>query len=93
MKKYEPIIEDGKYVGLTEYGDPMELDRICRKVIDLENYRREKNRKIEKYRVREDKFQRVIGGLLAFLELRLNEELWEDLNEEQVINGEYCSVD
>jgi hypothetical protein len=82
MERYEPIIEDGKYVGLTEYGDPMELDRICRKVIDLEDYRNKKNRKIAKYRKREEKFQRVIGGLLAFLELRLNEELWWNLNEE-----------
>jgi hypothetical protein len=40
-----------------------------------------KNKEICKFREREEKYQRIISGLMAFLELRINEELWWDLNE------------
>ena len=46
-----------------------------------EKLRLQKNKEIAKYKAREDRYQRVIGGIQAYLELEANTDLWWDWNE------------
>ena len=41
----------------------------------------DKNRTLQKYREREELFQRVISRVLAYLKLRCNQDLWWDLDD------------
>ena len=56
----------------------LDTDIICNKLNDLEETRLRKNREIKRFRDREEKYQRVISGVMAFLQLHLNSELWSD---------------
>ena len=51
------------------------------KLNDYEQMRLRKNKEIAKYNAREERYQRVIGGMMAFMELQLNNELWWDWND------------
>ena len=72
-------IVDGKiYDG--EYKE-MSIEQVCNKLNDYEYHRVRKNKDIQKFKDREERYQRVIGGLKAYLELEANSELWWDWNE------------
>lgn len=58
-----------------------DIDKIVDKLNDLEQTRIRNRRIIAECREREDRFQRIISGLMAYLELRINEELWWDWND------------
>lgn len=51
------------------------------KLNDYEQMRLRKNKEIAKYKAREERYQRVISGVMAFLQLHLNSELWSDWND------------
>ena len=74
--------DDDNIVGIIEY-DVKELDfeQAIVKLNDLEETRLRKSREINKLKAREGLYQRVIGGAIAYIELKLNEELWWDFNE------------
>lgn len=81
-----------KFHALEEYDDLMvivdednvtyDVTRVVNRLNDLEETRLRHKKTIKKYKDREDRFQRVIGGLMAYLELRIGEKLWWDWNEE-----------
>lgn len=71
-------IEDN---GIYEYDKKLTWRELCEKLNDLEQTRLRKNREIKKFRDREEKYQSVISGMMAFMELYLNNELWWDRNE------------
>ena len=48
---------------------------------EYEKQRVRRNKQIEEYRKREEKFQDIITGLMAFIELRVKEEIWSEWNE------------
>lgn len=54
----------------------MDLERVVKELNRLEDGRRSKKEKIEKLQKREERYQGVISGLLDFLELKFNNELW-----------------
>ena len=62
-------------------GESISNEKAVVELNDLEKIRKRKGREIEKFRARESKYQRVIGGLKAYLELELNSELWWDWND------------
>ena len=68
--------------GVYEYANKLSWVELCKKLNDYEETRLRKNREIKKFKDREDRYQRVIGGVMAFIELRLNDELWWDWNDE-----------
>lgn len=67
--------------NITDNNCELNDSQVVKKLNEYEKIRLRKNKEISKFRKREEKYQRVIGGLMAFLELRINEELWWDLNE------------
>ena len=67
-------IYDGEYQELT-------IEQVCKKLNDYEQTRLRKNKDIQKFKDREDRFQRVIGGMMAYMELQANSELWWDWND------------
>lgn len=62
-------------------GTKLNLERIVKELNSLEETRLKKGRKIAKLQKREEKYQRVISGLMAYIELKVNSELWCDWNE------------
>lgn len=56
----------------------MDLEKVVKELNRLEDDRRSKKEKIAKLRKREERYQGVISGLLDFLELKFNNELWWD---------------
>jgi len=56
----------------------LDTDIICDRLNDLEETRLRKNRELKRFRDREEKYQRVISGVMSFLKLQLNNELWDD---------------
>lgn len=56
----------------------MTCKELCDELNDLEQIRLRKNREIKRFRDREEKYQRVISGVMTFLQLHLNNELWSD---------------
>lgn len=67
--------------NITDNNRELNDSQVVKKLNEYEKIRLRKNKEISKFRKREEKYQRIIGGLMAFLELRINEELWWDLNE------------
>lgn len=67
--------------NITDNNRELNDSQVVKKLNEYEKIRLRKNKEISKFRKQEEKYQRVIGGLMAFLELRINEELWWDLNE------------
>lgn len=59
-------------------GTKLNLERIVKELNRLEDERKRKNAEIAKLRKREERYQGVISGLLDFLELKFNNELWWD---------------
>lgn len=73
-------IEDNKIIDI--YMDcELNTDVICSKLNNFEESRLRKNMEIKKFKNREEKFQRFISGVMAFLQLYMNSELWSDLDE------------
>ena len=70
-------IEDNIIID-TYANNKMNTDMVCEKLNDLEQTRLRKNKEIKRFRDREEKYQRVISGVMAFLQLHLNNELWSD---------------
>lgn len=58
-----------------------DIDKIVDKLNDFEQMRIKNRRTIAEYRDKEDRFQRIISGIMAYLELKINEELWWDWND------------
>lgn len=58
-----------------------QLKKDVDKLNDYEQMRLRKNNEIAQYKAREERYQRVIGGLMAYLELRVNTDLWWNWNE------------
>lgn len=56
----------------------LSLERVVKELNSLEHERISKNKEIAKLRKREERYQGVISGLLDFLELKFNNELWWD---------------
>jgi len=71
-------IEDN---NIYEYNKKLTCKEIYDKLNHLEQTRLQKNREIKKLKDREYKYQRVISGIMAFIELHLNNELWWDWND------------
>ena len=86
-KQYQ-LKKDGKLeVGMIytnkEVGDwtISLLNKQSKKIEDLEETMQRKNSEIVKLKEREDRYQRVIGGFKAFIELESNEDLWWEWND------------
>ena len=73
-KIIDGIIYDGEY-------KEMSIEQVCKKLNNYEYHRVRKNKDIQKFKDREDRFQRVIGGMMAYFELQANNDLWWDWNE------------
>lgn len=71
-------IEDN---GIYEYDKQLSWKELCDKLNDLEETRLRKNRELKRFRDREDKYQSVISGVIAFLQLYMNDEIWSDLDD------------
>lgn len=71
-------IEDN---NIYEYDMKLTYKEVCNKLNHLDQTRLQKDKEIKKLKDREDKYQQVISGVMAFIELRLNDELWYDWND------------
>ena len=74
-------IEDEIIIANARGGKKLNLEQIVEELNGLETARKRKNREITKYKVIEEKYQRIISGLMAYLELKINNDLWWDWNE------------
>ena len=85
MRKFHAYYDDNtqEFKGIKDSDGRMydNIDRIVDKLNTLEEYRVKQAKRITDYSKREGKYQRIISGLMAYLELRLNDELWWDWNE------------
>lgn len=82
--EFEMITDDnnGKLIlANCRGGRKLDLEQTIGELNDLERTRLRKGKEIEKLRRREEKFQSIISGLMAYIELRVNQELWWDWNE------------
>ena len=59
-------------------GTKLNFEQIVKELNSLEDERKRKNAEIAKLRKREERYQGVISGLMDFLELKFNNELWWD---------------
>ena len=57
-------------------GTKLNLERIVKELNSLEDERKRKNAEIAKLRKREERYQGIISGLMDYLELKFNNELW-----------------
>ena len=84
MREFNAYYDDEteEFLGtIDNSGVKRNIDRTIRELNSLEKGRVEKKFRIEKYKKREELYQRVIGGLMAYIELKVNDELWWDWNE------------
>lgn len=85
MRKFHAYYDDNtqEFKGVMDSDGRMydNIDRIVDKLNTLEEYRVKQAKRITDYSKREEKYQRIISGLMAYLELRLNDELWWDWND------------
>lgn len=84
MRIFNPHYDDRtkEFIGtIDDAGVIRNIDRTIKELNDLEEIRIKKGAKIEKYKRREELYNRVIGGLMAYIELKVNNELWWDWNE------------
>ena len=72
---------DAKIV-ITEHDRIIDNERAVKLLNEYESTRKRKNKEIVKFRKREDLYQRVISGMMAFLELQINNVLWYEWNDE-----------
>lgn len=81
--KEDNILQVGMIYSDKEVGDwtISLLNEQSKKIEDLEDTRQRKNKEIAKLKEREDRYQRVIGGFKAFIELESNEDLWWQWND------------
>jgi len=75
--------EDGKITGIKDNRRDKVLtwNDVAKELNDYEEGRQRRKAKIAKFEEREDRFQRVIGGIKAYLELEANDDLWWEWNE------------
>ena len=59
-------------------GTKLNFEQIVKELNHLEDERNRKNAEIAKLRKREERYQGVISGLMDFLELKFNNEIWWD---------------
>lgn len=71
---------DAKIV-ITENDRIIGNERVVKILNEYESTRKRKNREIAKFRKREELYQRVISGMMAFLELQINDVLWYEWND------------
>lgn len=84
MRKFHAYYDDDtrEFKGVMDSDNVIyDIDKIVDKLNTLEEYRVSQGKTISKYSKREEKYQRIIGGLMAYLELKLNDELWWDWND------------
>ena len=81
MRKFELGSIDEELVVKDSDGRIYKNEAIENLLNDFEKTRVRKNKEINKFKEREDRYQRVIGGIKAYLELESNNELWWDWNE------------
>jgi len=84
MRKFHAYYDDNtkEFKGIIDTDNRVyDIDKIVDELNNLEEYRIRKGKRISKYSKRQEKYQRVISGVMAFLELKLNDELWWDWNE------------
>ena len=82
MDNYFELSSDGKtIIAHARGGGEWDMTRIVKELNRLEDTRKRKGRQIELMRKREEKYQRLIGGLKAYIELEVNSNLWWDWNE------------
>lgn len=67
---------------IAEYGINISNEDVVKKLNNYENSRLKWQKEKRKYRRREEKYQRVIGGIMAYLELLINDDLWWEWNED-----------
>lgn len=67
---------------IAEYGINISNEDVVKKLNNYESSRLKWQKEKRKYRRREDKYQRVIGGIMAYLELLINDDLWWEWNED-----------
>lgn len=67
---------------IAEYGRNISNEDVVKKLNNYESSRLKWQKEKRKYRRREDKYQRVIGGIMAYLELLINDDLWWEWNED-----------
>ena len=82
MTKERFTFADGaKIVAIKDNGKIMSSKQVCEKLNDYEQIRLRNRREIAKYKAREERYQRVIGGMMAYLELQANTDLWWGWND------------
>lgn len=71
---------DGEVTHTVIHKDGVSMSNrdAVRQLNDLEDYRVRKNKEIARFRIREEKYQSVISGMMSLIELYLNDELWWD---------------
>lgn len=82
-----------RYVVVSEKGDSfqkiwdntfirfIDVEEVADKLNNNEKRRIRDKKLIEEYKKREEKFQDIITGLMAFIELRVKEEIWSEWND------------
>ena len=84
MRKFNAYYDDDteEFLGtMDNLGVKRSIDRTIQELNSLEETRIKKQARIEKYKKREELYQRVISGVMAYIELQINNELWWDWNE------------
>ena len=66
---------------IVEHNQPISIEQVVKKLNYYENNRLKRKREIAQYKAREERYQRVIGGIMAYLELQINNDLWWDWND------------
>ena len=77
---FEPTCKVGGELVLANCrgGTKLNFEQIVKELNHLEDERNRKNAEIAKLRKREERYQGVISGLMDFLELKFNNEIWWD---------------
>lgn len=81
MRDYHAMYDDEtkEFVGIDYKGiQTLNIDQTVDKLNRLEETRQRHKKEIMKLRRRETRFQSIVSGLMSFLDLKFNDDLWWD---------------
>lgn len=66
---------------ILEHDQKLTIEQVVKQLNDYEDNRLRKKQEIARFRAREERYQRIIGGVKAYFELESNNDLWWDWND------------
>ena len=66
---------------ILEHDKKLTIEQVVKQLNDYEDNRLRRKQEIEKFRAREERYQRIIGGIKAYFELEANIDLWWNWND------------